>query len=128
MTWITDTSVQLNRKSTNVDLEAHILSSLFARAKYSYENRDYLSAVIRRDGSSRFGPNNCYGVFPGVSALWRISGEGFMEDQNVFRDLKLRASFDKNGNQEIRNYVFASTYGYSLTYNTYSIGLERSFD
>lgn len=100
---------------------AYSLFSLFARANYSYDNRYYLSAVIRRDGSSRFGPNNRYGVFPGVSAAWRISGESFMEDQNVFSDLKLRASFGKNGNQEIGNYAFASTYGYEIRYNTYPI-------
>jgi len=100
---------------------AYSLFSMFARATYSYNDKYYLSAIIRRDGSSRFGANNKYGNFPSVSAAWRISGENFMKNQKVFSDLKLRASYGMTGNQEISNYGFASTYGYGIRYNAYPI-------
>lgn len=84
------------------------LASLFARANYSYRDRYLLTATIRRDGSSRFGPNNRWGAFPSVSAAWRISNEDFLSQSDVLSNLKLRVGWGKVGNQEIRNYAFGS--------------------
>ncbi|HTF20149.1 MAG TPA: TonB-dependent receptor [Chryseolinea sp.] len=84
------------------------LASLFARANYSYRDRYLLTATVRRDGSSRFGPNNRWGVFPSVSAAWRISNEAFFAQSEVLSNLKLRVGWGKVGNQEIRNYAFGS--------------------
>lgn len=83
--------------------EWSMLSS-FARATYSYDSRYMLTASIRRDGSSRFGANNKWGVFPAVSAAWRISDESFMSSSSTFNNLKLRASFGVTGNNRIGNY------------------------
>lgn len=57
----------------------HTMSSLFARFSYNYDERYMIQATIRRDGSSRFGPNNKYGTFPSVSAGWNVMNEAFME-------------------------------------------------
>ena len=77
------------------------LTSLFGKIDYNYANKYYLSGTIRRDGSSRFGPNNRYGTFPAVSAAWRLSDENFMQGLSWLDDLKIRAGWGITGNQSI---------------------------
>ena len=85
----------------------HRLSSLFARLSYNYDERYMLQATIRRDGSSRFGPNSKYGTFPSVSVGWNIMNEKFMEgSRNWLTNLKLRASWGKNGSDNIDNFLY----------------------
>lgn len=72
--------------------------SLFAQANYAYNGKYFVTGVIRRDGSSRFGSNTRYGVFPAFSAAWRLSSENFMKDLPFFNDLKLRAGWGQMGN------------------------------
>ena len=84
------------------------LLSYFAQAGYSFKNRYVLSAAVRRDGSSRFGRNNRWGVFPSVSAAWNISNERFFENINFVSSLKFRASWGRLGNQEIGIYPYSS--------------------
>ncbi len=94
-----------------------VLVSYFSRVQYSYKSKYLLSASIREDGSSRFGMNTKYGVFPSASAGWRITEESFMKKMPVISDLKLRASFGINGNNNIGNYASIATlgsYGYVL--------------
>lgn len=71
--------------------------SLFGKANYSYAGKYLLSATVRRDGSSLFGVNNRYAVFPAFSAGWRIKDEAFMEDFDWLSDLKVRVSWGANG-------------------------------
>ncbi len=73
-------------------------SSLFGQVNYNYDERYYVSAVVRRDGSSVFGENNRYGTFPAFSGAWRIIGESFMDNQNFFQDLKVRVGWGQMGN------------------------------
>lgn len=76
------------------------LASTFLRADYSYGDKYFLSATVRRDGTSRFGEANRYGTFPSVSAGWRISGEPFMASiSTVVTDLKIRGGYGTMGNQ-----------------------------
>ena len=84
------------------------LLSYFGQAGYSYANRYVISAAVRRDGSSRFGKNNRWGVFPSISAAWNISNERFFENVNFISSLKLRASWGQLGNQEIGIYPYSS--------------------
>ena len=70
----------------------------FFRLNYNYKEKYLLQASVRRDGSSVFGKNNQWGYFPSVGLAWRISQEDFMSKQNIFSDLKLRASFGETGN------------------------------
>lgn len=76
------------------------ISSLFSRLSYSFNNRYLLEANLRYDGSSRFEPDRRWGLFPGVSAAWRISREPFLQDVRMINDLKLRVSYGQTGNQE----------------------------
>ncbi|WP_247235701.1 TonB-dependent receptor [Telluribacter sp. SYSU D00476] len=86
------------------------LLSYLARAVYNYDNRYYLTASFRTDGSSRFGPNNRWGSFPSVSAGWNISNESFYGDWlGAASTLKLRGSWGLSGNNNIGNYNFLQT-------------------
>lgn len=76
------------------------IESYFARLRYTYDNKYSIEGTLRRDGSSNFGPNNNIGYFPGVSAGWTISNEGFFEKQSVFDYLKLRVGAGAVGNQQ----------------------------
>ena len=79
------------------------LVSFLGRVMYNYDNRYYISASLRADGSSRFPKGNKYALFPAVSASWRITAEEFMQDQEIFSDLKLRGGWGRVGNQNIDN-------------------------
>ncbi len=84
------------------------LFSVFGRIAYKYKEKYFAEVVLRRDGSSRFGSNNPYGVFPAASVGWRIDNEPFLADSKLISHLKLRLSAGQLGNQEIGNYSFAS--------------------
>ncbi|MES2774844.1 MAG: SusC/RagA family TonB-linked outer membrane protein [Bacteroidota bacterium] len=93
------------------------LFSQFARVDYNFSDK-YLAAVtVRRDGSSRFGIDNQYGIFPAASLGWRIDKEAFMEKNRIFSELKLRAGIGRVGNQQIgdlaRFGLFDTRYGTS---------------
>jgi TonB-linked SusC/RagA family outer membrane protein len=75
------------------------LISLFGRVNYNYDDRYLLTVSARYEGSSKFGDNNKWGLFPGVSGAWRISSEHFMEDVTWLNDLRLRAGVGLTGNQ-----------------------------
>lgn len=84
------------------------LLSYFAQAGYSFQNKYVIGAAVRRDGSSRFGENNRWGVFPSVSAAWNVSNEHFFQNVRFVSALKIRASWGQLGNQEIGNYPYSS--------------------
>lgn len=102
-------------------------SSLFGKVKYDYKDKYILSAVVRRDGSSRFGAENRYGVFPAFSAAWRLTGESFMENQNIFDDLKIRGGWGVMGNSNNvdPNNQF-SLFGTSIGASSYDISGSNS--
>ncbi len=77
--------------------------SLFSKVDYSLLDKYYVTGVIRRDGSSKFGENNRYGVFPAFSAAWRVTGEEFMKDIPFFTDLKIRGGWGQMGNSAAVN-------------------------
>ena len=88
------------------------LASLFGRLTYDYDGKYLLTASLRRDGSSKLA--NRWGTMPAISAGWRVSSEPFMQGQDVIDDLKLRAGYGVNGNQEgIGNYVQYGLISYS---------------
>lgn len=76
------------------------LQSFFGRVNYQFKDKYLLTATVRADGSSKFGANNKYGIFPSFSAGWRLSEEEFLKS-SPFSDLKLRAGWGRTGNQEI---------------------------
>ena len=93
------------------------LISFFARANYSFDERYMFTATVRRDGSSKFGANHKWGIFPSASAAWGISQEAFMEDVDWISDLKLRAGWGVTGNQDgLSPYKTLELYGASDKY------------
>ena len=86
------------------------LFSYFGKVNYSYGGKYLASATIRRDGSSRFGINNRFAVFPAASFGWRISQEAFMDNLPAVSDLKLRVGWGQTGNQDILNDARFSLY------------------
>lgn len=98
----------------------HRMSSLFGRFSYNYDERYMLQFTLRRDGSSRFGANNKYGTFPSVSLGWNVMNEKFMEKtRNWLTNFKVRASWGKNGNDNIGDFAYTtlSTVGGSSNYH-----------
>ena len=92
------------------------LISFFGEVKYDYKDRYLLGFTSRYDGSSRFGQNRRFGLFPSASAGWRVSQEKFMENVRFVSDLKLRGSFGLTGNERIGNFQYLGTWA-SATYN-----------
>lgn len=86
--------------------QENTLLSGFGRLNYNYADRYLLTSTVRLDGSSRFGENNKYAIFPSGALAWRLSNEPFFPESgflSAFSDLKLRASYGISGNQEIGN-------------------------
>lgn len=84
------------------------LVSYFGLLSYNYDHKYLLSAAVRKDGSSRFGKDSRWGIFPSISAGWLVSNEAFLKNSTVVSELKLRASWGKLGNQEIGVYPYSS--------------------
>ncbi len=93
----------LGNGTTNIangsGISANALFSLFSRLDYSYADKYLLGATVRRDGSSVFGADKRYGIFPSFSVGWRLSNEAFMKNVTFFNDLKLRGSYGILGSQ-----------------------------
>ena len=95
----------LNQQATG-NTNFSTLLSYIGRIMYNYDGRYYLTASLRTDGSSKFPEGNKYAVFPSVSAAWRLTGEDFMQDQDIFSNLKIRAGWGRVGNQNISNSAY----------------------
>ncbi len=82
----------------------NLLISYFGRLNYSFSDKYLATATVRADGSSRFGENNRWGYFPSGSLAWRLINEPFIQDMDVFSNLKFRLGFGVTGNERIGNY------------------------
>ncbi|NRD18624.1 TonB-dependent receptor [Winogradskyella eckloniae] len=100
----------------------HIVTSLFSRLTYNYDEKYLLTAILRRDGSSRFGANNKYGYFPSFSAGWVPSKEEFWKDNDVISQLKIRGGYGVTGNDNIGDFQFLSTIGDGRNYTVGTSG------
>lgn len=89
----------------------HTTIAFFGRVNYAYKGKYLFQAILRREGSSRFGVNNKWGNFPAVSAGWTLSEEDFLRDVNFVDFLKLRVGYGVTGNSEIGNYNSLVTLG-----------------
>ncbi|MEO8237476.1 MAG: TonB-dependent receptor [Flavobacterium sp.] len=94
----------------------HRVESLFGRLNYDYKEKYIFTGIIRRDGSTRFGPNNKYGTFPSVSLGWVPSKEGFWKDNDVVNTLKIRGGYGVTGNDSSPDFLFISTVGIKRNY------------
>ncbi len=115
----TDDYFTLNAGTGNTTVSGgstgHRLFSQFARVDYNFSDKYLAALTIRRDGSSRFGSDNQYGIFPAASLGWRIDQEDFMKNNKVFSELKARIGVGRVGNQQIgdlaRFGLFDTRYG-----------------
>ena len=118
--WLNVASNEESMRATGGAYNEKLLS-YFGRASYNFDETYLLTGILRVDGSSKFGSNNRYAVFPSVSLGWVMSNEAFMEDVDDINLLKLRVSWGQNGNQNIGNFAYTSTiatgYGYSFGSN-----------
>jgi TonB-linked SusC/RagA family outer membrane protein len=81
------------------------LLSAFMRAEYAYKEKYLVSGILRRDGSSKFGPNSRWGIFPTISGGWLLSEEEFFKSESIDY-LKFRASYGVSGNDQIPNFAY----------------------
>jgi len=94
------------------------LISYLARVNYNYNNKYYVTGSIRTDGSSRFGSEQKYGIFPSAALAWRISEENFLNNVQFLSELKLRVSYGRTGNNNIGRYEHLAT----ISYERYTLG------
>ena len=109
-----------NMKAYGTDSFSSLISYL-GRVMYNYDEKYYLTASVRVDGSSKFSAGNKYATFPSVSVAWRLTGEEFMKKQKIFDDIKLRFGWGKVGNQNIDNSAYLS----SISNTDYVFGGNR---
>lgn len=102
--------------TTSQGESASSLLSFFLNANYNYNNKYYVSGIIRRDGSSRFSKGNRWGTFWSVSAGWNIEEEDFLKDNPVLEKLKIRAGYGSIGNQNIGLYAYSDRYAPNYYY------------
>ncbi len=110
---------QANRTSGAADMTQHKISSLFARLNYSYQDKYLFTGIIRRDGSTKFGPDKKYGVFPSFSGGWNVHKEQFWQSNKIVNSLKIRGGYGKVGNDNIGDFRYISTVSGG---NNYAIG------
>lgn len=97
------------------------LFSLFGKVDYNYANKYLLSAIIRRDASSRLQASNNSGIFPAFSGAWRLTEESFIPKIKNLDYIKLRGGWGQTGNSEIGNYATFSSYGYDIGNASYDL-------
>jgi TonB-linked SusC/RagA family outer membrane protein len=100
---------QAHRVSSTWDFTEHKVASLFARANYNYQEKYMFTGIIRRDGSTRFGANYKYGIFPSFSLGWLVSKEGFWKTNDIVNSLKIRGGYGVNGSDNIGDFGYLST-------------------
>jgi len=95
---------KLPRPSLRSFKEENTLVAFFGRVNYNFDEKYFVSAILRREGSTRFGANHKWGNFPAISAGWTITNEDFFTNKEVLNMLKLRVGYGVTGNQDIPNY------------------------
>ena len=99
------------------------LISFYGRSIFSLQDKYVLTATLRRDGSTKFGGKNQWGLFPSVAVAWRISNESFMDAlSGVLTYMKIRASYGVTGFQELEDYTYIAAYRYSGAQAQYQLG------
>jgi TonB-dependent starch-binding outer membrane protein SusC len=105
------------------DIPQYTLISYFGRLNYTLKNKYLLTATIRRDGSSRFSPDDRWGMFPALALAWKINEEDFMKYNDVFSDLKLRVGWGITGQQDIgARYAYIPRYSQANLNSSYWFG------
>ena len=132
--WTTGNGLEINESNvyeytTDIEVDSFLVTnrliSFFSRANFSFQGKYLLTASLRRDGSSRFGDANKWGLFPAVAVGWRILEEDFAKNWSntkTLSDLKLRLSWGITGNEDIPDFLFKTFYNYSADDSRYQFG------
>jgi iron complex outermembrane receptor protein len=105
------------------NIPQNTLISYYGRLNYTLKDRYVLTATVRRDGSSRFNPDNRWGTFPSFAGAWRIKEEDFLKNSELFSELKLRLGYGVTGQQEgIGLYDYITYYSLSNNLAQYQLG------
>jgi TonB-linked SusC/RagA family outer membrane protein len=113
----------------STDAQRWGLISYVSRLNYDFADGKYLaSAAIRRDGSSRFAPQNRWGVFPSASVGWRLSEEAFLKKLSWLNDLKLRLAYGQTGNNDLGNYSYVGQVGINDYINNNALASGRTLN
>lgn len=124
--WVMNNVAVSDKKLPYGSVDRYATRGVFGRANYSFENRYFFSASVRGDASSRFAPGKRWGTFWSVSGAWDISNEKFMADvQNVIDQLKFKASFGQQGNDNLNrgNYPWQDQYSIAGNDGVWSDGV-----
>jgi len=107
----------VNQSSGGLELNS-ALASYFGRVNYNFNDKYLLTGTVRRDGSSRFAPQNRFGTFPSVALGWKITNEEFFKvSKDIISQLKLRASYGQLGNANIGDYLYQPIINRNILYN-----------
>lgn len=106
----------LGQKVNDENASGNSLLSYFGKVEYDFQEKYVASITLRRDGSSRFGPDNRWGTFYAGSLGWRVDKESFFVNNDLIDKLFIRAGYGKIGNQEIGNYAYTDMIGYGYDY------------
>jgi TonB-linked SusC/RagA family outer membrane protein len=108
-TWVFSTTTGNVVNQNTIGYSANAIVSYFGRAQYTFRDRYIVTASVRRDGSSRFGPGNRWGNFPSVSGAWKFSEENFMQGFDWLSSSKIRVSWGLAGNDRIGTAQYLSS-------------------
>lgn len=132
--WIFGNTLELDAANeyqftTDIERDSFLVTnrliSFFSRANLSIDGKYLFTASLRRDGSSRFGDQNRWGLFPAAAFAWRVLEEDFARGlSNTFSDLKLRLSWGVTGNEDIPDFLFRTFYNLSANDSRYQFGDE----
>lgn len=112
-----------SKPNFDFDIPQNTLISYFSRLTYSFKNKYVLTGTVRTDGSSRFSTNNRWGIFPSVSAAWKINEEKFLTNVKIVSNLKLRVGYGVTGQQDgIGRYGYIPIYNLGASFIQYPIG------
>lgn len=113
---LTEINAGLETPLTNGTTNGWALRSYIGRVNYAFREKYLVEGIARYDGSSRFSASNRWGFFPSVLLGWRVTQENFMKGQQVFDELKIRASWGKSGNDQIGLYAYIPTLAFARFY------------
>lgn len=97
-----------DRDGYTSEMTPHKIYSLFGRVNYSYQDKYLFTGIIRRDGSTRFGPDKKFGIFPSFSAGWNVNREDFWPSNDIVNNLKIRGGYGVVGNDNSGDFMYIS--------------------
>lgn len=119
---LTEISAGSALNNANSSFSESRIISYFSRLNYGFNEKYFVTASVRRDGASQFGASERFGTFGSIGASWILSEESFMDNVDIFDNLKFRASYGTTGNNSIGNYAALGLLGFASAYDYNGLG------